>query len=91
MSAPKMREPGANGQGPAGNGSGPAGNGSAPAGAKPAGGTPAVLDARSNAASRPQGGRFGPAMMFGGPAAKALNFKSSGKRMLRMLAPQKPI
>jgi ATP-binding cassette subfamily B protein len=75
-----MREPGANG-----NGAGPSGNGSKP------GGTPPVLDTRSNAASRPQGGRMGPHMMFGGPAAKALDFKGSSRRLLRMIAPHKAI
>jgi ATP-binding cassette subfamily B multidrug efflux pump len=92
MSAPKMREPGAGGHGPGGNGSGPAGNGSGPTGngSGPTGAVP-VLDSRSNAASRPQGPRFGPPMMFGGPAAKALNFKASGKRLVRMIAPHKAI
>ena len=64
----------------------------APAGPndKPADG--AVLSAQTNAASRPTGARFGPGhMMGGGPAAKALNFKASSKRLLRMLSPNKGI
>jgi len=57
---------------------------------KPADG--AVLSSQTNAASRPTGARFGPGhMMGGGPAAKALNFKASSKRLLRMLSPNKGI
>ena len=61
-----------------------------PAGGSPSG-APAVLSSQTNAASRPTGARFGPGAMFGGPAAKSLDFKGSSKRLLRMLAPQKPI
>jgi ATP-binding cassette subfamily B multidrug efflux pump len=64
----------------------------APAGPsdKPADG--AVLSSQTNAASRPTGARIGPGhMMGGGPAAKALNFKASSKRLLRMLSPNKGI
>jgi ATP-binding cassette subfamily B protein len=64
----------------------------APAGTsdKPADGP--VLSAQTNAASRPTGARFGPGhMMGGGPAAKALNFKASSKRLLKMLSPNKGI
>jgi ATP-binding cassette, subfamily B, multidrug efflux pump len=49
----------------------------------------AVMSTHTNAASRPTGQRFGPAAMMGGPAAKALNFKGSGKRLLKMLKPQR--
>ncbi len=84
MSAPT------NGSGPTGNGHRPASGGLPGAQRGPGGGVP-VLDSRSNAASRPQGMRMGPPMMFGGPAAKALNFKDSGRRMLRMIAPQRRI
>src|SRR5262245_40671686 len=55
------------------------------------GGAPAVLSSQTNAASRPTGARFGPAAMFGGPAAKSLDFKGSSKRLLRMLLPHKAI
>jgi ATP-binding cassette, subfamily B, multidrug efflux pump len=71
------------------NGSKPTANGGPPApGKAPDGG---VLSTQTNAASRPTGARFGPGAMMGGPAAKALNFKSSGKRLLKMLAPNKGI
>ncbi len=65
-------------------------NGGAPSNGKPTG-TAEVLSTQTNAASRPTGARFGPGAMMGGPAAKALNFKSSGKRLLKMLSPNKGI
>jgi ATP-binding cassette, subfamily B, multidrug efflux pump len=95
-----MSAPGSNGQTPNGhtpktnpNGYGgpngaPSAKGSQPNG-KP--GAPAVLNSEANAASRPTGARFGPAAMFAGPAAKAMDFKGSSKRLLRMLAPHKAI
>jgi ATP-binding cassette subfamily B protein len=95
-----MSAPGPNGQTPNGdtprtNPNGYGGpNGAASArgsqpNAKP--GVPTVLNSQANAASRPTGARFGPAAMFGGPAAKAMDFKGSSKRLVRMLAPQKAI
>jgi len=60
-------------------------------GGRGGGGAPAVLSSQTNAASRPTGARFGPAAMFGGPAAKSLDFKGSSKRLLRMLLPHKAI
>jgi ATP-binding cassette, subfamily B, multidrug efflux pump len=50
-----------------------------------------VMSSQTNAASRPTGARFGPGAFMGGPAAKALNFKASGKRLLGMLKPQRAI
>jgi ATP-binding cassette subfamily B protein len=47
------------------------------------------LDTKTNAMSRPTGQRFGPGMMAGGPAPKALDFKNSSRRLLRMMAPQR--
>ena len=47
------------------------------------------LDTKSNAMSRPTGQRFGPGMMAGGPAAKAMDFKNSSRRLLRMMTPQR--
>ncbi len=94
-----MSAPGSNGQTPNGhtprnpNGyggpNGTASAGSSPPNGKP--GAPAVLNSQTNAASRPTGARFGPAAMFGGPAAKAMDFKGSSKRLLRMLTPQRAI
>jgi len=54
-------------------------------------GAPAILNSQANAASRPTGARFSPAAMFAGPAAKAMDFKGSSKRLLHMLAPQRAI
>jgi ATP-binding cassette subfamily B multidrug efflux pump len=71
------------------NGHGANGSKPSPNGAK--GGTPPVLDTRTNAASRPTGNRMGPPMMFGGPAAKSLDFKNSSRRLLKMLSPQRGI
>ncbi|HMG63050.1 MAG TPA: ABC transporter ATP-binding protein [Streptosporangiaceae bacterium] len=49
------------------------------------------LDTKANAMSRPTGQRFGPGMMAGGPAAKALDFKNSSRRLLGMMAPQRKL
>ena len=49
------------------------------------------LDTKTNAMSRPTGQRFGPGMMAGGPAAKALDFKNSSRRLLGMMAPQRKL
>ena len=49
------------------------------------------LDTKSNAMSRPTGQRFGPGMMAGGPAAKALDFRGSSRRLLRMMMPQRAL
>jgi ATP-binding cassette subfamily B multidrug efflux pump len=94
-----MSAPGSNGHTPDGqtpNGHTPKNNGyAAPPARGPEAngksGAPAVLNTQANAASRPTGARFGPAAMFGGPAAKAMDFKGSSKRLLRMLTPQRPI
>ncbi len=65
-------------------------NGSAPAAAvTTVGGRD--LDTKANAMSRPTGQRFGPGMMAGGPAAKALDFKNSSRRLLGMMMPQRPL
>jgi ATP-binding cassette, subfamily B, multidrug efflux pump len=90
---PNGHRPSVGGQrGPAPNGYGTP-NGGPPAADRsaPNAGAPAVLNAQANAASRPTGARFGPGMMFGGPAAKSMDFKGSSRRLLRMLAPQKAI
>jgi ATP-binding cassette subfamily B protein len=86
MSGPNSSSP--NGGGP--NGSVPA-QGATGAGSKPDpnGANAAALSTQTNAASRPTGARFGPGMFAGGPAAKALDFKGSSKRLLRMLMPQR--
>jgi ATP-binding cassette, subfamily B, multidrug efflux pump len=63
-------------------------NGGIPTGRTP-GGTGRDLNTTANAASRPTGQRFGPGMMAGGPAAKALDFKGSSKRLLGMMTPQR--
>jgi ATP-binding cassette subfamily B protein len=95
-----MSAPGSNGQTPDGHTPKTSPNGyGGPNGAPSARGpqrngkpsAPAVLNSQANAASRPTGARFGPAAMFAGPAAKAMDFKGSSKRLLRMLAPQKAI
>ena len=57
--------------------------------AREAAGGAATLSTQTNAASRPTGARFGPGMFAGGPAAKALDFKGSSRRLLRMMAPQR--
>ncbi|HEY2792526.1 MAG TPA: ABC transporter ATP-binding protein, partial [Micromonosporaceae bacterium] len=64
-------------------------NGSTPNGSTPNGSKGRDLNTTANAASRPTGQRFGPGMMAGGPAAKALDFKGSSKRLLGMMAPQR--
>ena len=53
------------------------------------GASAAGLSTQTNAASRPTGQRFGPGMFAGGPAAKALDFKGSSRRLLRMMTPQR--
>jgi ATP-binding cassette subfamily B multidrug efflux pump len=81
---------------PNGNGATPNGNGATP-NASPNGAPKpdangagaAGLSTQTNAASRPTGQRFGPGMFAGGPAAKALNFKGSSRRLLRMMTPQR--
>jgi ATP-binding cassette subfamily B protein len=80
-----------NGQGPRGNGSG---NGTPPGAAKggPPGAVPGAIPGAAPGGGRPpRAPAFGPAraMMAGMPAEKALDFKNSGKRMLRMLRPDR--
>ena len=53
------------------------------------GASAAGLSTQTNAASRPTGQRFGPGMFAGGPAAKALDFRGSSRRLLRMMMPQR--
>jgi len=65
-------------------------NGSVPAAAVTATGG-RDLDTKTNAMSRPTGQRFGPGMMAGGPAAKALDFKNSSRRLLRMMMPHRAL
>jgi ATP-binding cassette, subfamily B, multidrug efflux pump len=94
-----MSAPGSNGQSPNGqtpkntNGYGGPNGAASARGSQPNGksGAPAILNSQANAASRPTGARFGPAAMFAGPAAKAMDFKGSSKRLLRMLTPQRAI
>ena len=94
-----MSAPGSNGHTPNGqtpkntNGYGGPNGAASASGSQPNGkpSAPAILNSQANAASRPTGARFGPAAMFGGPAAKAMDFKGSSKRLLRMLTPQKAI
>ena len=62
---------------------------SAPNGSTPNGSKGRDLNTKANATSRPTGQRFGPGMMAGGPAAKALDFKGSSQRLLGMMAPQR--
>jgi ATP-binding cassette, subfamily B, multidrug efflux pump len=90
VSAPNQSTP--NGSTPNGsspNGSSPNGKAAGKLAGAPVGGRD--LDTKANAMSRPTGQRFGPGMMAGGPAAKALDFRGSSKRLLRMMLPQRAL
>ena len=96
-----MTGPQHGGQARDGNGSGPAGNGSAPAenGASGAAGNGASGAAGAGERAVPRRGpgpapgmNRGPAAFMGGRSTeKALNFRGSSRRLLRTLAPQRPL